>query len=276
MLPDSSNDDGKELDAKPTLKGSASEALDTVEATINRLNRLGSIIRRYSTSSLETRVRGFTARYGDENYTALAKLIVRFRYMTAPSSLQEHLAVSMSARRQRLRYVSQHQAKLAGREQKAQMKQQDQPDVRFSLSPALGQIIEERDSENSAPPEPIRSRKQRAVRSSRNNPFVRMLAPSDMSSKASTFRPPPTVVAQLRRGDGASVVSSSNNSKTLMAENLEDYPQAPHRELGKPAPSCPFCFKPLEESELKLGKWQYEPYHNARRSVLIWVQTPCK
>lgn len=245
----------KELDAKPTLKGTASEALDAIEATITRLNRLGSTIRRYSTSSLEARVRGFTARYGDENYTTFAKLIVQFRYMTAPTSLQEHLAVSMSARRQRLRYISQHQATLAGREQKAQ-KKQDQPDMVTSLLPALGPIAEEEHSENLAPTEPIRNRKKRAFRSSQNNPLLKKFAPSDMDSKASTFKPPLVVVAQLQRGDGASVVSSSKNSKTFMAEDLENYPEAPHRELGKPAPSCPFCFKPLEDSELKLRKWQ--------------------
>lgn len=247
----------KELDAKPRLNGTASEALDAVENTINRLNRLGSTIRRYSISSLETRVRAFTAKYGDEDYTALAKLIVQFKYRTAPPSLQEHLAVSMSARRQRLRYTSQHQANLDSREQKTQNKQQDQPDMRTSLSLALEQITEEEGSENAAPPEPIRNRKKMAFRS------VKMLAPSDMGSKASTFKPPPSVVARLQRGDGASVVSSSKNSKTFMAEDLENYPEAPQREPGKAAPSCPFCFIPLEDSELKPGKWQYDPCHNS-------------
>jgi hypothetical protein len=90
-----------------------------------------------------------------------------------------------------------------------------------------------------------------------------MFVPSDMGSKASTFKPPPAVVARLQSGDGASVVSSSKNSKTFMAENLENYPEAPQRESGKPAPSCPFCSKPLEDSELKLGKWQYEPCYNS-------------
>ncbi|PVH67866.1 hypothetical protein DL98DRAFT_600035 [Cadophora sp. DSE1049] len=266
ISPVSSNHGVKELDAKPRLKGTASEALDAVEATISRLNRLGSTIRRYSTSSLETRVRAFTARYGDENYTTLAKLIVQFRYRTASPSLQEHLAVSMSDRRQKLRYMGQHQAKLASREQKTQKKQ----DMRTSLSPGLGQITEEEDSENVAPPEPTRNRNRKkiAFRSSQNNPFAKIFAPSDMGSKASTFKPPPSVVAGHQWGDGRSVVSSSKNSKTFMAEDLENYPEAPQKEPGKPTP-CPFCSKPLEDSELKLGKWQRHVNEDLRPFVCI-------
>lgn len=244
----------QELESKPMLKGTPSEALDAIEATISRLNKLGSTIRRYSTSSLDSRAKASTEKHGDENYTALAKLTVQFKYRTAPTSLQEQLALSMSARRQRLRYVGRHQAKLASRQQNVENEHEDRPEMAKSFSPALKRI-DELDS-GEAPSSGL-SRKKITFRSSHNSPYMEMVVPSE--TKASSFKPTQSVVARLKRGDGASVVSSSKNSTTFMVEDLENYPEPPKKQPGKPDPTCPFCWRPLEESQLKIGKWMYDP-----------------
>jgi hypothetical protein len=244
----------QKAEGKPKLKGTHSEALDAVEATISRLNKLGATIRRYSTSSLESRVKASTEKHGDENYTALAKLIVQFKYRAATASLQEQLGVSMSSRRQRLRYIGRHQAKLASRQQKVENEQPvGRPDRLKSFSPAL-EAIDEAPRDNAPIAGP--SRKKMVIRQSHNSLSMESFAPSE--TKASSFKPTHSVIARLKKGDGASVVSSSKDSKTPMVEDLESYPEAPKKQPGKPDPTCTFCCRPLQDWELKIGKWQYD------------------
>lgn len=238
------------VDQKSGLEGTVVEALNTVDSTIDRLNRLGSTIRAYSTASLESRVSAFTEQHGDENYTELAKHIIQFKYHTAPPSLQDQLAQSMSVRRQRLRYMRKHQQKLANRSQPPKVERQVQKEsagVKTVLLP-----VDETSSQigpESAPPR---------VRFSTSNADTAKLAAPSTHTRASSFVQTPSLVHRLRlAGDGAaSVVSSSKESTTFMAEDLDNYPPPPKREEGKPEPQCPYCFKPLRESELKTRNWR--------------------
>lgn len=234
------------------LDGTVTEALDTVEATINRLNRLGSTIRKYSTSSLDSRVKAFTERHGDANYTELAKKIVYFKYRTAPPSLQEQLALSMSARRQRLRYIRRHQEKLRTHQPEKQNNElRDRLETEDPHLPSPKRIDEA--APHNAPTDGPSASKKRALN---NRPLVGFFAPPSANTKASTFRPTPSLVAKFQTSDGASVVSSSKQSKTFMADDLDDYPDPPKKEAGKPEPTCPYCCQPLEDSILKLSNWR--------------------
>ncbi|KAL2679252.1 hypothetical protein Neosp_010019 [[Neocosmospora] mangrovei] len=119
-------DDCPKTESELILDGTVSEALDTVEATIDRLNRLGSTIRKYSTSSLDSRVKAFTESF---------------------------------------------------------------------------------------------------------------LAPTSANTKASTFKQTPSLVAKLQTSHRTSVVSSSKQSTTFMTEDLDNYPDPPKKEAGKPEPT---------------------------------------
>jgi hypothetical protein len=57
------------------IQGTALDALDAVEDTIDRLNRLGVMIRKYSATNLESRVKAFTDKHGDGDYSRLARQI---------------------------------------------------------------------------------------------------------------------------------------------------------------------------------------------------------
>lgn len=222
---------------------------------MTRLNKLGSSIRRYSTSSLDCRVKAFTEKHGDENYMEIARQIVRFRYRTASPSLHEQLAVSMSARRQRLRYIRRHQEKLSG-----QVDNKDEPTKRREARrplpiglPAIDEAVPtgmpvSSPSRHIGPKEGQLQVIEQSNRSNRNSAVS--------ATAASSFWPTKSAIARLRRGDGATVVSSSKGSTTFMAEDLADYPEPPKREQDQLHPSCPFCYQPLQELELKVRNWQ--------------------
>ncbi|KAK4032876.1 hypothetical protein C8A01DRAFT_20125, partial [Parachaetomium inaequale] len=190
------------------IQGTVSEALDTVEATIDRLNRLGATIRRYSTADLENRVKAFTERHGDGNYFQLARQIVYFRYRTPMPSLLDQLAVSMANRRQRLRYIRRHQMKLG-------------------------------------------------------TPKTAVSQPKEHAIKV-----PPTT--QLSGKDiRGSVISSSRSSTAFITEDLDGFPDPPKMEGGIAPPSCPFCGKPLTESDLKPGGWHRHVLEDVQPFICI-------
>ncbi|KJZ70854.1 hypothetical protein HIM_09768 [Hirsutella minnesotensis 3608] len=247
------------------IQGTASEALDAVEATIDRLNRLGATIRKYSTADLENRVKAFSKRHGDGDYSRLARQIVHFRYRTAMPSLQDQLAVSMANRRQRLRYIRRHQVKLGTPKTAVSQPKEQAVEARSTIQ-ALRQLsVIHEDSGDNATAGPSQTRqKQLDIRPAQGTFPQRMKASSD--TRASGFSPTPTAIVRMQRDERGSVISSLKNSPTFIAEDLESFPGPPKLEESTAPPCCPFCGKPLEESDLKLGRWQ------ASRHVLEDVQ----
>lgn len=184
--------------------------MDAVDATIKRLNKLGTVVRNYSASSLERRTQAFTEKYGDDNYGALARLTVQFMYHTATASLQEQLAVSMSTRRQGLNYMERHQEKLGNRQHDLTNKQSlTQSDRKVTFASALTASDEAAKEEA---PKVSATRKEIAFRQTTNNPFRKSFATSE--TNASSFKPTSSAIGRLRKDDGGSVVSSSTSSKT--------------------------------------------------------------
>ncbi|KAM5342057.1 hypothetical protein ACJ41O_015088 [Fusarium nematophilum] len=245
------------------LEGTPVQALEGIEASINRLNRLGAAIRKYSISGLDERVNAFTQRHGDENYTQLARHILRFKYRTATPSLQEHLALSMASRRQRLRYLHRHQSKLAGQINTTPIESISDREARPIASPAPSAegAGGEKQQLSKAPP----LLKTMALRRAHLGHYPLHGVRSE--TNASKFAPTPSVIAKLRRGDGASVVSSSTKSSTFMAEALEDYPDPPKALPDQPEPQCMYCCQPLDERERLGAKWmQVMPSRNIASS----------
>lgn len=231
------------------LEGTSSEALQAIEATINRLNRLGATIRKYSASSLDDRVESFTRRHGDEDYTQLARHYVRCKYKTATPSLRDHLAQSMASRRQRLRYLHRHQSKLAGlvNTRTRTMEIRAHPLASLVQSEDVVGAVDQQLSQNL----------EKEMTERRRTHYGRSSAGGERSeTNVSDFVPTRPGLARLR-SDDASVVSSSNDSSTAMAEVLEDYPEPPMPHPGQPEPPCPYCCQPLEGCERMGVKWLY-------------------
>ncbi|KAB5536166.1 CHAT domain-containing protein [Coniochaeta sp. 2T2.1] len=250
------------------IQGTASEALDAVEATIDRLNRLGATIRKYSTADLENRVKAFTERHGDGDYSRLARQIVHFKYRTATPSLQDQLAVSMANRRQRLRYIRRHQGKLGTPKGAVSQPKEQAVEARptTQVSRQLSGIPEDRSDNATAGPSQTRQ-KQLDIRPAQKTLPRRMAARSD--TKASGFKPTPSSIVRMQRDERGSVISSSKNSTTFFAEDLEGFPDPPKTEASTVPPCCPFCGKPLEESDLKLGRWHRHVLEDVQPFICI-------
>lgn len=173
-------------------------------------------------------------------------------------SLQDQLAISMANRRQRLRYVRRHQMKLATPQMSVPRPLEQKPEAR---APKRGgrrllAILEDSNDETAAGDSSSKTRKKLLdIHPAQKVLPWRYTVRSE--TKASRFNPTPSAIARLQRDERGSVVSSSRNSTTFLAEELEGFPDPPKVDAAKGPPSCPFCGKYLEESELEIGKWRY-------------------
>lgn len=243
-----SADEGR-LQAVAKLQGSPTEALDAMEAALKRLDLLGAMIRRYSASSLNSRVKAFAENHDDEEYRQLARNIVSFKYQSASPLLLDQLAGSMADRRQRLRYIRQHQQKIATRDdQESRPRKQTEP--RHLSSPL--DSIDEKPSETKKRKEVIRkqmfSQPRGKMRSKETD--------TTPDTNAWTFKPTQSAIERVKGDGSGSVVSSSKASTTRMTDGPDDYPKAPSRERWRLDPKCPICWRQLQESELRGGKWR--------------------
>ncbi|KAF5246035.1 hypothetical protein FAUST_1446 [Fusarium austroamericanum] len=229
------------------LQGSIEEALRAISAVLQRLDRLGATIRKYSASSLSSRVKAFAEQDHDEEYRLLAKNIVVFKYPTAPSSLHAQLAESMAHRRQRLRYIRQHQQKTTPKDrQDSRTRKHHEKNLSHPKSTELTR---------SAPKDRAAVLRNQAVSRPRGNP------PSEgtettPSTTAWTVRPTSSAMERVRRDGSKSVISSSKASTTRMVGDLNDYPEPPTYDQWSQDPKCSTCWRQLLEAELKGKKWR--------------------
>ena len=80
---------------------------------MERLHRLGTMIRMSSTARLESRIRPFSKHHDYEDYFYdLAFQIVKWKFPSASGCICDHLAASIKFRRQSLRYQLQQQRKV--------------------------------------------------------------------------------------------------------------------------------------------------------------------
>ncbi|RMJ06561.1 hypothetical protein CDV36_013840 [Fusarium kuroshium] len=241
------------------LEGRVEEALEAIAAVLQTLDRLGATIRKYSASSLSSRLKSFSEQENDEDYRSLATNIVAFKYPTAPSSLQIQLVEAMADRRQRLRYIRQHQQKTTPKDpQGSKMRKNHDPDLHNN------------EPDHSGPDRPslkIRT----AVLRNQGASQARDSTPSQdiettPSTTAWTFRPATSAMERVRRDMSKSVISSSGASTTRMVGDLNDYPEPPTHDQWSQDPTCPTCWRQLKKSELRGNKWRrhvdtdFEPY----------------
>ncbi|RSL50314.1 hypothetical protein CEP54_011990 [Fusarium duplospermum] len=243
-------------DTANRLEGTVEEALQAIAAVLQTLDRLGTTIRKSSASSLSSRLKSFSEQENDEEYRSLANNIVAFKYPMAPSSLQLQLVEAMTDRRQRLRYIRQHQQKTTPKDQQG-LKAQKNHDL---------------DSSNHGPGPSGHAPKTRAAvlgnqgASQPSDNTHSQDSETTPGTTAWTFRPATSATERVRRDMSKSVISSSGASTTRMIGDLNDYPEPPTHEQWSQDPKCPTCWRQLKESELKGNKWRrhvdtdFEPY----------------
>ncbi|KAL6796745.1 hypothetical protein J3E68DRAFT_401724 [Trichoderma sp. SZMC 28012] len=79
-----------------------------IEGSVDRLHRLGKIIRQTSTASLISRVRAFSAKKSDSSLENTSYLVIRHLYPEAPLSLQRLLGQSILERHYNMEYRREH------------------------------------------------------------------------------------------------------------------------------------------------------------------------
>ncbi|KAI8712786.1 NACHT domain-containing protein [Fusarium sp. LHS14.1] len=241
------------------LEGTVEEALQAIMAVLQRLDRLGTTIRKHSASSLSSRLKSFAEQENDEKYRLLATNIVAFKYPMATPSLRTQLVEAMTDRGQRLRYIRQRQQKTAAKDRQG-LKTRNQHNPNTSNHKPS-------DFESDQPMSKTRAatlRDQGDSRSSGNT------TSQDTGTTPSTdsweFLPTSSAMERTRCDGSKSVISSLEANTTRMVGDLNNYPEPPTHEEWSQDPKCPTCWSQLKESELEDKKWRrhvdtdLEPY----------------
>ncbi|KAF3066101.1 hypothetical protein CFAM422_009245 [Trichoderma lentiforme] len=97
------------------IAGDLRQTQESVEGSIDRLHRLGVIIRQSSTASLISRVRAFSEKRSDSSLEEMSFLMIKFLYPMASLNLQRLLSRSILERHFNIQYRGEHQQRLAAR-----------------------------------------------------------------------------------------------------------------------------------------------------------------
>lgn len=231
------------------LEGTVEEALQAIVAVLQRLDRLGATIQKYSVSSLSSRLKSFAEQENDEKYRLLAINIVAFKYPMATPSLRTQLVEAMTDRQQRLRYIRQHQQKTAAKDRQGLKTRNHHNPNTSNHKPS--------DFEPNQPTSKNRAatlHDQGVSQSSGNTPSQD--TETTPSTDSWTFLPTSSAMERTRCDGSKSVISSSEANTTRMVGDLNNYPERPTHEQWNQDPKCPTCWNQLKESELEDKKWR--------------------
>ncbi|KAL2673720.1 hypothetical protein Neosp_012163 [[Neocosmospora] mangrovei] len=241
------------------LEGTVEEALRAIVAVLQRLDRLGATIQKYSASSLSSRLKSFAEQKNDEKYRLLATKIVAFKYPMATPSLRTQLVEAMTDRRQRLRYIRQHQQKTVPKDRQGLKTRKHHNTNTSNHKPS--------DFESDQPTSKNRAATLRDQGVSRSSGSTLSQDTETTSSTDSwTFLPTSSAMERTRCDKTKSVISSSEANTTRMVGDMNNYPEPPTHEQWNQDPKCPTCWNQLKESELEDKKWRrhvdtdLEPY----------------
>ncbi|KAJ4025761.1 hypothetical protein NW752_003237 [Fusarium irregulare] len=219
---------------------------ESIQKSINELDRLAIHIRQSSTSSLDTRVKAFEARKPSEvsSYEVKATLAVNGLYPEAPESLRRYLSKWMAHRYMKLLYWRSHDRKLradsrSDRQQRQNLKQvQLQPaplNKRASSLPR--QLVQDED--------PVRP-KASGSKVSGGTSFLSGTRASELGSQIII----PTVEAKMPYRERA--IAST------VLEIGAKFPSPPKFEDGEERKPCPFCRKIFLKDDFVDNKWWRE------------------
>jgi hypothetical protein len=215
-------------------------SLEGIYGAIDRLHRLGTAIRKTSTSSLASRVKKFARKADDDHafFERMALLIVKGLYPDIRDSFAKQLAGSVSFRRQRLLYQKGHQEKLKAR-------RRPQPEPERHVEPTLH-------DETRQPASKVAHDKRQTQRQASK-------VPSSASSKidASTMTHPSAFESQKFRLDVTEKVEAVSGPSTVtsIAHN-NPYPRPPKFQDGEKYCQCDWCFRELKVPDEKT-QWKH-------------------
>jgi hypothetical protein len=231
----------EQVEATLPLGSSVTQAaLDGIREAIDRLHRIGSAIRKISTSSLASRVKKF-ARKADDDHTffeRIALLIVKGLYPNIRDSFAKQLARSVSFRRQRFLYQKKHQNKLKTR-------RPPQMEPKRPVEPT-------RHAETPQPASKIAHGEHQTQRQARE---VRSSSPSKID--ASTVTLPSAFDSRKFRLDVTENVEAVSGPPTVTSiANNNPYPRPPKLKDGEKHCQCDWCFRELQVPDEK-AQWKH-------------------
>ncbi|CAM1510952.1 Fc.00g084650.m01.CDS01 [Cosmosporella sp. VM-42] len=223
----------KQLEASALVTSPATKAaLDGVRGALDILHRLGSAIRKNSTSSLTSRIKSFSRKSEHEHvfFERMALLVVTGLYPDITEAFATQLARSISFRRQRLLYQRNHQKKLSA------------PRPR-----------QERPAELPSPCEALRSTHQITPRP---QPTIGSSSQVDALATSMSLTNPSALDNPISRPVAIERVEvACPPTVTSVAQN-NPYPRPPEVLDGRYC-QCDWCFKELEVPEDKI-QWKHD------------------
>ncbi|KAJ4136564.1 hypothetical protein NW768_004181 [Fusarium equiseti] len=216
---------------------------ESIQKSINELDRLAIHIRQSSTSSLDTRVKAFEARKPSEvsSYEARAIIAVNGLYPDAPDSLRRYLSKWMTHRYMKLLYWQSHDKKLRTDSRKIRQQEENVTQLPLQPSPSIAKA-------SSLPQRPIQDEepvppKTSGSKVSAGTSFLSGTRASELGPQFIT----PTAETKMPARERA--VAST------VLETGAKFPGPPNFEDGEDQKPCPLCRKLFLKDDFIDSRW---------------------
>ncbi|KAM0465683.1 hypothetical protein ACHAPV_001740 [Trichoderma viride] len=206
-------------------------ALEAIDDTIARLNRLGITIRQSSSSKIDTRAKKFTAGHNMDSFACLCANVVQALYPGASQPLKDYLSESMISRYARMSFFRFRKQNLEARREALPPIEEisgNETQTNVHINPSSKKIMHP----------PISH-----LRRAHNTPTI-----SDLSS---------VDIQQISRGRRRPDEASTKFYKTSSIQVKQgNYPQPPKTDEGNNIFACQWCGEPFIGKELSETDWR--------------------
>lgn len=226
--------DGKQKLANAASASIFQAALEGIQESINRLHRLGNVIRKSSTAQLASRISKFARKRSDEEafVARMNFIIVKGLYPSITDSFVNQLAKSISFRRQRFLYEKdRHQTLDTRRQQQPPQTQYNPPAPMIAVPEPTPRLT----PMESTPGSQSRSQRMAPTPSPAPNPS----ATSSIDSPSTID--PVQVQFNLAEQKEKEVATGTRTASSVTYKNI--YPRAPEWSNSKKHCQCDWCFK---------------------------------
>ncbi|KAL7961305.1 hypothetical protein V8C34DRAFT_274365 [Trichoderma compactum] len=236
---------------------------ESVEGAIDRLHRLGVIIRQCSTASLISRVRAFSAKRSDSSLEEMSFLMIKFLYPMAPLDLQRLLSRSILERHFNIEYRGEHQRRLEARRKPVSDDdgdhKEDQPRVHNGSQEVLRPVTR-KDYVNEAA-DIVRDDSEKETE----------IMPSKSGTKPSTLQ---TQEFQHKVNEKKPLEALSAVSKTSSVPVGDvNYPKPPKPQGENDFATCYWCFESYPYDKFQNVKWWRRHVDRDLRPYVCLVNT---
>lgn len=204
-------------------------ALERVDDTVSRLNRLGITIRRSSNSTIDSRAKIFATGQSMDSFAWLCAKAVHVLYPDASQLLQDYLSQSMIHRYARMSFSRSRNQNLKARREPLPSIEETPGNEAQHINPLSRKL-----------PHPPVSRLPRE----RNTASISNLSHVDVQQITSWDR-------------GPEEASTTFNKTSSIQVKHGNYPQPPRIDEGNNIFACEWCGEPLEKKRLSKTDWRY-------------------